>query len=101
MGLAHVSSIPMAGLCLVIAHAGTSLQWVYSTTLLQLNSEDKFRGRVFSAEFAFMTVSMTLSSAAAGLLIDWGVPPERVAFYMGCSMLLPVGLWLRALRLWR
>lgn len=99
IGLSYVSTLLMAGLCLVIAHAGTSLQWVYSTTLLQMNSEDRFRGRVFSAEFAFMTISMTLSSAAAGLLIDWGVPPERIAFYMGCSMLLPALGWLAALRL--
>lgn len=101
IGLSQVSSIAMAGACLLIAHAGTSLQWVYSTTLLQMNSEDKFRGRVFSAEFAFMTLSMTISSAAAGLLIDWGVAPQRVALYIGCSMLVPAALWLRAQRLWR
>lgn len=100
MGLGHVSSLPLAGLCLVVAHAGSSLQWVYSTTLLQLNTEDKFRGRVFSAEFAFMTISMTLSSAAAGVLIDGGMAAERVAFLMGCTMLLPAVGWWWAQRFW-
>ena len=37
-----------------LAHSGGSIAWVFSTTLLQKYTDDKFRGRVFSAEFAFM-----------------------------------------------
>jgi hypothetical protein len=35
--------------------------WVFSTTLLQLNTEDRFRGRVFSADLvlpALLTVAI-------------------------------------------
>jgi hypothetical protein len=101
VALGHVNSLWMAGLCLVFAHAGSSLQWVYSTTLLQMNTEDKFRGRVFSAEFAFMTFSMTFSSAMAGVLIDWGVDAGQVAVLMGLAMLAPAAWWFWAIRLWR
>lgn len=101
IALGYVSSLWMAGLCLVLAHAGSSLQWVYSTTLLQMNTEDRFRGRVFSAEFAFMTLSMTFSSAMAGLLIDWGMAAEQVAVLMGLAMVAPAAWWMWAIRLWR
>lgn len=90
-----------AALCLVLAHAGGSIIWVFSTTLLQMNSEDKFRGRVFSAEFAFMTLSMSLSSMLAGIFIDRNVPLESVVTYAGGLMLLPGVGWALAQRLWR
>lgn len=89
-----------ACLSIVLAHAGGSTIWVFSTNLLQLNTEDRFRGRVFSAEFAFMTLSMSMSSSAAGLLIDQGVTPDRVAFGAGLFMLVPAALWVAAQRLW-
>ncbi|MBI4906865.1 MAG: MFS transporter [Acidobacteria bacterium] len=90
-----------AALCLVLAHSGGSIIWVFSTTLLQMNSEDKFRGRVFSAEFAFMTFSMSLSSMLAGVFIDRGIPLETVVISAGVLMLLPGLGWLAAQRLWR
>src|SRR5581483_2555881 len=39
-------SIWMAAGCAMLAHAGGSTVWVFSTTLLQLHAEDRFRGRV-------------------------------------------------------
>jgi len=38
----------MAAVCAMLAHAGGSTVWVFSTTLLQLYTEDRFRGRVFA-----------------------------------------------------
>ncbi len=75
--------------------------WVFSATMLQINTEDKFRGRVFSSEFAFMTISMSISSSLAGMFIDRGVSPDTVATSAGFIMLLPATLWLFAQRLWR
>ena len=75
--------------------------WVFSTNLLQLNTEDRFRGRVFSAEFAFMTLSMSLASSAAGLFIDNGVSADHVCIGSGIVMLFPGALWLVAQRMWR
>ncbi|MBI3208407.1 MAG: MFS transporter [Candidatus Solibacter usitatus] len=95
------NTIVLAGLCLVLAHSGGSIIWVFSTTLLQMNTEDKFRGRVFSAEFAFMTISMSVSSMLAGVFIDRGVEVGQVASWAGVIMLLPGLAWLFAQRLWR
>lgn len=99
--LGQSSGLLQAVLCLVLAHSGGSIIWVFSTTLLQLNSEDKFRGRVFSAEFAFMTFSMSLSSMLAGTFIDHGVALETVVSVAGFFMVLPAVGWLLAQRLWR
>ncbi|MEZ5362259.1 MAG: MFS transporter [Bryobacterales bacterium] len=41
----------LAGLCMMAAHAGGALVWVFSTTLLHLHTDDRFRGRVFAADF--------------------------------------------------
>lgn len=40
----------LAGLFLVLAHAGASLVWVGSTTLLHLNTDGRYLGRVFAAD---------------------------------------------------
>jgi MFS family permease len=90
-----------AGLTLVLAHAGGSIIWVFSATLLQMSTEDKFRGRVFSAEFAFMTLSMSASSTLAGMFIDRGIEVGTVASTAGVVMLVPGLAWLLAQRLWR
>ncbi len=99
--LGHAASVPIACLALILGHSGGSVIWVFSTTLLQINSLDSFRGRVFSAEFAFMTLSMSVSSAAAGVLVDAGVPLDTVVTSVGAVMLIPGAGWLAAQRLWR
>jgi predicted MFS family arabinose efflux permease len=100
-GLNPARSIAEACLSIVIGHAGSSIVWVFSTTLLQAQTEDRFRGRVFSAEFACMAVMMSLVSGLAGFLIDEGMHPQSVATWIGVIVLGPAFLWWRALRLWR
>jgi MFS family permease len=90
-----------AGLAVVLAHAGGSTCWVFSTTLLQLQTDDRFRGRVFAAEFAFNVLVMSFASWSAGWLTDHGVAVQRVAMLTGGALLLPAVLWAAAQRLWR
>ncbi len=52
-GLGLAPNVWVACLCIALAHCGGSTVWVFSTTLLQLNTEDRFRGRVFSADLGF------------------------------------------------
>jgi MFS family permease len=90
------ASLTMALLALMFAHAGGSACWTSSTTLLQQQTEDRFRGRVFSAETALMTLMMAASSFVAGRLLDAGIDPRTVAIGTGLVTLLPAGLWLAA-----
>src|SRR5215472_16967392 len=50
--LGHASGLAVACVGIALAHAGGSTAWVFSSTLLQLFTDDRFRGRVFSAEWA-------------------------------------------------
>src|SRR5262249_7632893 len=50
IALGFSSSIFLACLSVIFAHCGGSTVWVFSTTLLQLNADDRFRGRVFAAD---------------------------------------------------
>ncbi len=99
--LAIAPNPTLAGLCIVLAHAGGSIIWVFSTTLLMLLTENRFRGRVFAAEFAIHFVIVSIASYAASSAIDLGISPQRAALTMGLSLLAPLALWLFVQRLWK
>jgi predicted MFS family arabinose efflux permease len=99
--LGYAPSLVLACLCVVLAHSGGSTAWVFSTTLLQLHTEDKFRGRVFSAEFAFTMLTLSLVSYSAGLFSDEGVSPGTLAHITAALVLIPGIAWAIAQRLWR
>jgi hypothetical protein len=96
--LGMVGGVAVAIAMVALAHAGSSTNWVFSTTLLQVYTEDRFRGRVFAADFGLCMLGISASSYAAGVAIDLGVPPKTFAAAMGAVMLLPAGLWAVALR---
>jgi MFS family permease len=98
VGLGHAPNLALACAGIVLAHAGGATLWVFSSTLLQIQTEDRFRGRVFSAEWAFSVVTMSLSSYSAGYLIDRSVPAQTVATLTGLVVLIPVMLWSLTLR---
>jgi hypothetical protein len=91
--LGHAPGLGMACAGIILGHAGGSTLWVFSSTLLQFQTEDRFRGRVFSAEWALSVVTMSLSSYSAGALIDRNVPAARVASATGLAVLIPAVLW--------
>jgi len=102
IGYVAVGNAPSAWFAItavIVAHAGGSTIWVFSTTLLQTYTEDRFRGRVFSAELGLFTITIAASGYLAGLAMDWGVPPRHTAIFTGLAVLLPAALW--AATLWR
>jgi MFS family permease len=99
--LSAATNLPEACAAIALAHAGGSTLWVFSTTLLQLQTDDRFRGRVFSAEFGFSVVTMSLSSYTAGWLIDHGMAVTRVAAITGAVVLVPALLWAYVLNVQR
>jgi len=94
-------SLALASACVAGAHTGGSIVWVFSTTLLQLNTEDRFRGRIFAADFGLLTLSMSISATAVGVAMDHGLAPRMAAVALGCVMFVPAGLWWAAQRLWK
>ena len=91
----------IACLALILAHGGGSTIWVFSTTLLHKHTDDRFRGRVFSADLALNTIMVSTTSFLAGTFIDRGTPVRDYAMYTGISLLLPGCAWFLAMRLWK
>ncbi len=88
-------------LVLGIAHTGGSILWVFSTVLLQRNVEDQFRGRVFAAEFALLTLTMAASNYFTGELLDrFGWSPRVLTVAIGVFFLVPALIWFGTQRWW-
>jgi hypothetical protein len=77
----------------MLAHFGGSIVWVFSTTLLQLQSEDRFRGRVFSADLGLCMFTIAAGAYLAGRFVDWGFAARHVASGAGLLMLIPAVWW--------
>lgn len=92
--LGAAGALGVACLAIAIAHGGSSTNWVFSTTLLQLHSEDRFRGRVFAADYGLCMLGISASSYLAGVAIDFGVNPRTFATGLGAVMLIPALVWL-------
>lgn len=98
--LAHSPFLWIALVCVLGAHSGGSVQWVFSTTLLQMAVPDRFLGRVFALEMALLTLTMSVSTFVSG----WGVDhpalgARRMATVLGIAFALPGAAWL-ALQGW-
>ncbi len=87
-----------ACLCVMLAHFGGSMIWVFSTTLLQLQSDDKYRGRVFAADLGLAMLTIAAGAYVAGRFVDWGFAARHVACGAGLLMLIPAALWGLAIR---
>jgi MFS family permease len=95
------SNFLFALLVLGLAHTGGSILWVFSTVLLQRSVEDSFRGRVFAAELALLTLTMATSNYLTGEMLDrLGWPARTVTIGIGIFFLIPGILWFITRRWW-
>jgi len=101
LALGVAPTLLLACAAVVLAHAGGSTVWVFSTTLLQAQTEDRFRGRVFSAESAFNILSTSTVSYLSGFVVDLGVAARTVALGTGALLLVPFLGGSLLQRLWR
>lgn len=84
-----------------VAHCGGSILWVFSTVLLQRGVDDRFRGRVFAAELALLTLTMAASNYATGELLDrFRISPRLVTIGIGIFFLMPGLAWFLTQRWW-
>lgn len=94
-------SFVVALIVLGLAHTGGSILWVFSTVLLQRGVVDNFRGRVFAAEMALLTLTMAVSNYATGEFLDrFGWSPRAVAIGIGAFFLIPGCAWFITQRWW-
>jgi MFS family permease len=101
MLLGMAPCLVLACAAVMFAHMGASNIWVSSTTLLQMNTDDRFRGRVFSADLSVLTLMMAISTFFAGRILDAGISARELAVGVGATVMLPAAAWLWAQGLWK
>jgi hypothetical protein len=102
VALAGAPSLLVAAISVLLAHFGGSVLWVFSTVLLQMEVPDRFRGRVFAAELALVTLVTSLSSYWTAYGLDHaGWSPRALAFTLGALFCIPGVIWLMILARWR
>jgi Na+/melibiose symporter-like transporter len=95
------TSFVFALIMLGVAHCGGSILWVFSTVLLQRAVEDRFRGRVFAAELALLTLTMAASNYTTGELLDrFQISPRLVTIGIGIFFVMPGLAWFLTQRWW-
>ena len=93
-------TLPIAMLGLFIRYMGGSLNWTYSSALLQIKVPDHFLGRVFALDFAIFTLAAAVSIWITSLILDkTAVSPRQVAFIFAIGGLLPILFWMTFNRL--
>jgi NRE family putative nickel resistance protein-like MFS transporter len=73
LGLITIStlrSLPLVLLGTFLLDFGGGINWVFSTQLLMRMLPNRVRGRVFSTEFAFFTLTSALSAGLGGRILD-------------------------------
>jgi len=93
LALSQVESLWQAALCYLGAAIGAGGIWVFSGTLLQMDADRAFHGRVFSLEFGVMTLAMAGSSWLTGESLDRGRVVADIATAAGWLALLAGAAW--------
>jgi predicted MFS family arabinose efflux permease len=91
----------LAALAVFCAHLGGSNTWVMTTTLLQLNTADRFRGRVFALDLGLNMLAAAGSNYLIGVGLDtWKFSPRQLAAALGAVLILPGLAWLPVQARW-
>ncbi|MCC6567020.1 MAG: hypothetical protein IT298_14775, partial [Chloroflexi bacterium] len=80
-----------------------SVNWTYSSVLLQRTTPDRYRGRVFSIDNMLYYVATVFATLVHGTLIDTLGPHNMGWIGAGTAVvsMLPLLGWSYALRRWR
>ncbi|HVE75493.1 MAG TPA: MFS transporter [Actinomycetota bacterium] len=92
--LPFMPGLLLAGLVVVIAHLGGGTQWVMSSYGLQRFTPDNIRGRILSLDLALVSLTVALSSLAAGKLTELIDPGKAISVFAGVAVIYAVAWFL-------
>ena len=99
--LALSTTLSLGFLALFFAHLGGGAAWQISTYGLQREVPDAIRGRIFSADYGFVTLTMAVSGLASGLASDRFGPTAATIGTASVCLLFAI-IWAAATwKLWR
>ncbi len=93
LAFSQAPSLWWAAPFVLAGHIGGSVQWVFSTTLLQRIVPNRFRGRVFAAEMALLTFILSLSTYFTGAALGKGSDPRKICIVLALLFIVPGVLW--------
>ena len=86
----------LIALPVVVAHAASGLNWVFSTVMLQSRTTDAFRGRVFSTEWVVVMLADTASILMASLVLELGLLTlKQAVLAFACLQMVSGLIWLK------
>ena len=83
------------------AHLGGGASWQISTYGLQRETPDYIRGRVFAADYGFVTLTMSVSSLMTGIAADHFGPVPATIATASVALLFAIVWGAATWRLWR
>jgi predicted MFS family arabinose efflux permease len=99
-GLGLAPTLMFGLVAIFFAHLGGGIAWQVSSYGLQRESDDWIRGRVFSADYGILTLTMALSSLLAGVLSDRIGPSITTVGLASVCVVFSVVWGLATWRLW-
>jgi predicted MFS family arabinose efflux permease len=94
LALGMAASLPVILLATFARTIGTGINWVYSTSLMQMKVPSHYLGRVFAFDMAMMTLASAASTVGAGWAKDsLGWTPAQLALALAAITLPSVGGW--------
>jgi len=98
--LGFSSSLWFASAALFVRAMAGSATWTYSSTILQLSSDKRFMGRVFSLDWMGFYLATTISTQITGLALEelGNQGANTIALWTAAVSLIPLSLWILAVR---
>ncbi|MGH9022357.1 MAG: MFS transporter [Acidimicrobiia bacterium] len=81
-----ISSPWLAAVVVLAAHLGGGAQWTLSTYGIQVASPDAMRGRILAADFALVTLTLSISSVLGGAVASRFGPGVAIQGLAGVSL---------------
>ena len=93
LGLAFATEFWHACAAFFLASIGQSAIYVFSGSLLQLEADKRFHGRIFALDIGVMTLILSATGYASGLALDLHVALNTVVLVGASLALIPLTLW--------
>jgi len=99
--LALSPTLAIGLVAIFFAHLGGGASWQISTYGLQRETPDHIRGRVFAADYGFVTLTMSVSSLFTGIAADQLGPVRATIITASAALLFAIVWGASTWRLWR
>ncbi|MCA0453571.1 MAG: MFS transporter [Chloroflexi bacterium] len=98
--LGAAPTIWLASIALLIRAMGGSATWTYSSTIIQMSTDNAYLGRMFSLDWAAFYLVITISTLLTGQVLETqgNEAAHSVALVIGVLSIIPLIAWAVAVR---